>query len=141
MKKLMNNKTLRTNLITYLIVIVGYAVMQLLSSAGYIGSAMKGQLIPICVYIVLAVSLNLVVGISGELSLGHAGFMGVGAFAGIVTAACLQGVVESNFLRLIIALFTGGFVAGIAGIIVGIPVLLRVSLRQQYWPVPLTIRF
>ena len=46
--------------------------------------SLKGQLVPICVYVVLAVSLNLTVGISGELSLGHAGFMSVGAFAGIV---------------------------------------------------------
>ena len=46
--------------------------------------SLKGQLVPICAYIVMAISLNLTVGISGELSLGHAGFMSVGAFSGIV---------------------------------------------------------
>ena len=117
------------DLATYAIVIIGYLVMQTLSSQGMLTRSVNGYLIPICAYIVLAVSLNLVVGISGELSLGHAGFMGVGAFAGIVTAACLQGVVESEFLQLICALFVGGFVAGIAGIIVGIPVL---RLRGDY---------
>ena len=117
------------NLATYGLVIVGYLVMQSLSNAGMLSRSVNGYLIPICSYIVLAVSLNLVVGISGELSLGHAGFMGVGAFAGIVTAACLQGALEQDFLRLVAALFVGGIVAGIAGFVVGIPVL---RLRGDY---------
>ena len=129
MKKLMNNKSLRTNLLTYLIVIVGYVVMQLLSNFGFIGSAMKGQLIPICVYIVLAVSLNLVVGISGELSLGHAGFMGVGAFAGIVASTVLTGSIDNTFLRLLAAMAIGGVSAGIMGFLIGIPVM---RLRGDY---------
>ena len=79
----------RTNVLTYGLVIIAFVVMQILSSAGMLSSSVKGFLIPICAYIVLAVSLNLVVGISGELSLGHAGFMGVGAFTGIVIAALL----------------------------------------------------
>ena len=126
MKKLNINKT---NLAIYGVVIVGFAVMQILSMLGMLSSSLKGYLIPICVYIVLAVSLNLVVGISGELSLGHAGFMGVGAFAGIVVAAVLKDVVDSNALRLIAAMVVGGIVAGIAGVIVGVPVL---RLRGDY---------
>ena len=122
-------KSHAADLATFAIVIVGYAVMQTMSSLGMLTRSVNGYLIPICSYIVLAVSLNLVVGISGELSLGHAGFMGVGAFAGIVTAACLQGVIDSNFLRLVCALFVGGFVAGIAGVVVGVPVL---RLRGDY---------
>jgi branched-chain amino acid transport system permease protein len=129
MKKLMNNQSLRTNLLTYLIVIVSYVVMQLLSNFGFIGSAMKGQLIPICVYIVLAVSLNLVVGISGELSLGHAGFMGVGAFAGIVASTVLTGSIDNTFLRLLAAMAIGGVSAGIMGFLIGIPVM---RLRGDY---------
>ena len=126
MKKLNINKT---NLATYGIVIVGFAVMQILSMLGLLTSSLKGYLIPICVYIVLAVSLNLVVGISGELSLGHAGFMGVGAFAGIVVAAVLKDVVDSNVLRLLAAMIVGGVIAGGAGVIVGVPVL---RLRGDY---------
>ena len=122
-------KSHAADLTTYAIVIVGYLVMQTLSSQGMLTRSVNGYLIPICAYIVLAVSLNLVVGISGELSLGHAGFMGVGAFAGIVAASCLQGVVTSEFLRLIVALFIGGISAGFAGVIVGIPVL---RLRGDY---------
>ena len=115
----------RSSIITYAVVIVGYLVMQLLSNGGMLSRSVNGYLIPICVYITLAVSLNLVVGISGELSLGHAGFMGVGAFAGIVVAALLKDAVANEFVRLLLAMIG----AGIAGVIVGIPVL---RLRGDY---------
>ena len=114
-----------TNVATYALVIVAYIVMQTLSTGGHLSRSVNGYLVPICCYIVLAVSLNLVVGISGELSLGHAGFMGVGAFAGIVTASVLQGAVDSDFVRLLV----GGVFAGVAGVVVGVPVL---RLRGDY---------
>ena len=76
------NKTTKDNLITYGMVIAVYIIVEILLKAGMISSLLQGLLVPLCVYVVLAVSLNLVVGISGELSLGHAGFMCVGAFAG-----------------------------------------------------------
>ena len=116
-------------LVTYAVVTVMYIVMQIMASGGMLSTSVKGYLVPICCYIVLAVSLNLVVGISGELSLGHAGFMGVGAFAAVVVSGALRGSVESETLRLILAMVVGGIVAGIAGVIVGIPVL---RLRGDY---------
>ena len=119
----------RTSLMTYGLVILGFILMQSLSSAGQLTSSVQGFLIPICVYIVLAVSLNLVVGISGELSLGHAGFMGVGAFTGIVIAAVLKGVVDSDFIRLACAMIGGGIMAGITGFVIGLPVM---RLRGDY---------
>ena len=114
---------------TYAVVIVAFAVMQSLSAAGMLSRSVTGYLVPICAYVVLAVSLNLVVGISGELSLGHAGFMGVGAFTGIVVAACLKDVLPNDFARLILAMFGGGILAGAAGFLIGIPVL---RLRGDY---------
>ena len=119
----------RTSIVTYGVVILAYVALQILSSLGMLSRSMTGYLVPMCVYIVLAISLNLVVGISGELSLGHAGFMGVGAFVGIVTATCLQTAVASEFLRLLLAMVVGGIFAGIAGVIVGVPVL---RLRADY---------
>lgn len=119
----------RTSILTYAVVIIAFLVMQHLSNADVLTRSVKGYLIPICVYIVLAVSLNLVVGISGELSLGHAGFMGVGAFTGVIVAAILNGVVENDILRLILAMAGGGVIAGIAGVLIGIPVL---RLRGDY---------
>jgi branched-chain amino acid transport system permease protein len=71
----------------------------------------------------MALSLNLVVGISGELSLGHAGFMSVGAFTGVIVATSLQNVVTVGPIRLVIAIIIGAAVAGIAGVLIGIPVL------------------
>ena len=75
------DKTAKSNTITYLMVVVAYLIMQSLVVTGNISSLMKGLLVPLCVYAIAAVSLNLVVGISGELSLGHAGFMCVGAYS------------------------------------------------------------
>ena len=75
-------KSTRSNLITFGIVIAFYLIVSLMSVMGMMTSSFAGQLVPICAYVVLAVSLNLTVGILGELSLGHAGFMSVGAFAG-----------------------------------------------------------
>lgn len=124
-----NKKTTRTNWITYLVVVVAFLVMQAMSTAGMLGSSIKGYLIPICVYISLAVSLNLLVGVCGELSLGHAGFMGIGAFSGIVIAALLQNVVANDVLRLLYAMIGGGILAGAIGFLIGIPVL---RLRGDY---------
>lgn len=125
----LNQKKRNKNLLTFAVVIVAYVILQILSSLGMLSSSLEGQLVPICVYIVLAVSLNLVVGVSGELSLGHAGFMGVGAFAGIIVSTLMSGTIENEVLRLIVAMIVGGVVAGIAGLLVGIPVL---RLRGDY---------
>jgi len=129
MKLLNALKRNRTTVLTYAVVIIAYIILQTMSSMGMLSRSMTGYLVPICAYIVLAISLNLVVGISGELSLGHAGFMGVGAFVGIVTATCLQGVVANAFLRLVLAMIVGGLFAGVAGLVVGVPVL---RLRGDY---------
>ena len=61
MKNMLKNKNTRTDLLTYLLVILAFVVMQGMNSAGLLGSSVKGFLIPICVYISLAVSLNLLV--------------------------------------------------------------------------------
>ena len=129
MKKLLNNKATRTNLLTYLVVVLAFLAMQLMNSAGMLGSSMKGFLVPICVYISLAVSLNLLVGVCGELSLGHAGFMGIGAFSGILIAALLKNSISNDFLRLLCAMLGGGVCAGVVGFVIGVPVL---RLRGDY---------
>ena len=118
-------KSTRTSLFTYTLVIVAYLVIQLLRNVreGGVGSVLEGQLIPICAYVTMALALNLVVGISGELSLGHAGFMSIGAFAGASASAALQGAVESAPLRLALAMLLGALFAGVFGFLIGIPVL------------------
>lgn len=109
--------------ISYTIVILAFILIQTMIATGNITSSLKGQLVPICAYIVMAISLNLTVGILGELSLGHAGFMSVGAFTGIVVSTSLAAAIPNGPLRLAISMIVGGLFAGIAGLIVGIPVL------------------
>ena len=116
-------KSTYTNFFTYGVVILIYLVMQGMIVSGSITSSLKGMLIPICAYIVMAISLNLTVGILGELSLGHAGFMSMGAFTGVTAAIALQDIVTSNGLRLAIGLVVGAIFAAIAGFLIGIPVL------------------
>ena len=123
------NEYRKEALISYGIVIVGYILLQLGAMTGLIGHNLQGQFVPICVYVSLAISLNLVVGISGELSLGHAGFMAVGAFTGILVTRVLEAAIPSGNIRLLIALLAGALTAAIAGFIIGIPIL---GLRGDY---------
>ena len=123
----MNKTTLiskknRMQYITYAFVIVAYIVLQLLSGK-VLSSTVRGMLVPICAYVVMAISLNLTVGVMGELSLGHAGFMSVGAFMGVTAAVALQNSIASAPLRLAIAMLVGAFFAAIAGFLIGIPVM------------------
>lgn len=125
------NKKFINNLITYVIVIAAFIICQSMISAGTMSRSLRGQLVPICVYIVMAVSLNLVVGISGELSLGHAGFMSVGAFSGVVASAWMLNAfgLENETVRLLLSMVIAGIIAGISGVLIGIPVL---RLRGDY---------
>ena len=124
MDKLKNlNATTRKNLVTYAMVVVLFVVMQSLSAAKAISSSTTGLLVPITAYICLAISLNLVVGISGELSLGHAGFMSVGAFTGVIVASMLAEAMPVGWIRLLVSMLVGGAFAGLAGFVVGVPVM------------------
>ena len=122
-------KTTRTDFLTYAGVIAAFAVMSFLQSGGALSRSLTGQLVPICCYMSMAVSLNLTVGILGELSLGHAGFMSVGAFSGITAAMSLQEAIPAAPLRLAVAMAVGAACAALAGLIVGAPVL---RLRGDY---------
>ena len=117
------NKTTRNNFITYGVVILAYVIMQIMSSADALSSTMEGLLVPICAYVVMAISLNLTVGVLGELSLGHAGFMSVGAFTGVTAAVALSRNVDSGPVLLIVGMIVGALFAALVGFLIGIPVL------------------
>lgn len=116
-------KERRNDLITYFIVIATFVVVQILIDAGFISSLFQGLMVPICTYIILAISLNLVVGILGELSLGHAGFMCVGAFSSAFFSKVMQDVITNASLRFFLAMLVGIIVAAVFGLVIGIPVL------------------
>ncbi len=120
----MNKKKVRMqNGITYAIVAGCWILIQILDKTGHLTSLLKGILVPLCMYSILVVSLNLTVGILGELSLGHAGFMCVGAFAGAFFTKCMENVLPNLQVRFFLAIFIGAAMAGVCGILIGIPVL------------------
>lgn len=108
---------------TYLLVVVAFLIMAPLNSGGHLSRSLSGLLIPICCYMSLAVSLNLTVGILGELSLGHAGFMCVGAFSAVVTSTSLAGLIPVPGVRLLVAMIVGALFAALVGFVIGMPVL------------------
>ncbi len=129
MKKLTMKCSTRMDLLTYGAVILAYVVLLVLRDGGHLSRSLTGQLVPICCYVSMAVSLNLTVGILGELSLGHAGFMSVGAFSGVIAAMSLQSAIPAAPLRLAVAMLVGAGTAAVAGVLIGTPVL---RLRGDY---------
>lgn len=115
--------------INYLVIAAFLVLMIVLNAEGALGRSTVGMLTRIGYSIILAVSLNLVVGFLGELSLGHAGFMCVGAYLGCFCANQLRTVIDSQLLVLIIAMLIGGFAAAAFGFLVGLPAL---RLRGDY---------
>ena len=109
--------------ITYFVIIAFVAAMVLLNNGGVLGRSTVGLLSRIAYSIIMAVSLNLVVGFLGELSLGHAGFMCVGAYIGCYCANLLHPVLNNPLLVLIIAMIIGGACAAVFGFIIGLPAL------------------
>lgn len=123
------NKTTKKNFITMGGLLLVYVLVVVLKEGGYTSYLINGQLVPICAYMLMAISLNMVVGILGELSLGHAGFMSVGAFSGVVVTKLLQDKIESEVLCLLVGVLVAGVLAAFFGLLIGIPVL---RLRGDY---------
>lgn len=122
-------KSIRWNYyLNYIIIAVFTAVFAILSLTGFIDSSDKYLLEKIAISITLAVSLSIVVGFLGELSLGHAGFMCIGAYLGGKAAVILEPIL-GEWPTLIIALCIGGIVAAVCGLIIGLPAL---RLRGDY---------
>lgn len=110
-------KTLRKYDLALLVLsIVVYAVLELLIDQRIISSFWRLQIILICINIILAASLNLINGITGQFSLGHAGFMAVGAYVSAIMTMWYD-------MPFVVALFIGGLAAAFIGIIIGIPTL------------------
>ena len=122
MNRSSEKKAFINDCITYALVVIAFVIVQLLVNGGAVSSLFKGLLVPLCTYAILAVSLNLVVGISGELSLGHAGFMCVGAFSSALFTNLMAGKLPGG-LDFALAVLIGASVAAFFGFLIGIPVL------------------
>lgn len=116
----------KKSIISAIVTVAVFAVLYYLTANNILPRQYKSIIVPIIVNVMLVVSLNLTVGFLGELTLGHAGFMSVGAYAG-----CLF-LIHSSLPQAVampVALLIGGIIAAICGIIIGIPAL---RLRGDY---------
>lgn len=108
----------KKNIITLVAVLLVFCIVQVLIMVGAIDSFYQITIATICINIILAVSLNLVTGFTGQFSLGHAGFMSIGAYA------CAIINMEMNSMTgFLIGIFAGAIIAAVFGIIIGIPTL------------------
>lgn len=123
MKKIKLEKQTKANLLTYAVIVVIYILVTIAVNAGVVSNLLKGLLVPICTYVILAVSLNLTVGILGELSLGHAGFMCIGAFSSALFSLCVEDTITVGPLRFVLAILVAAACAAFFGFLIGIPVL------------------
>ena len=119
----LTDKKYRERTLSFAIVIIAYIAVEALMKSGNLPSLFKGLLVPVTCYVVASIGLNLNVGVSGELNLGQAGFMSVGAFTGITVSGLLAPVMTAAVPRLILSMVAGAVLAGIFGFLIGIPVL------------------
>ncbi len=108
----------------FIMILITYAVVQGLISAGIIDDYIQTTIATICINIILAVSLNLITGFTGQFSLGHAGFMSIGAY--VCAIITINNPTTIGFIQGIIA---GSIAAAVIGAVVGLPTL---RLRGDY---------
>lgn len=109
--------------VNYIVIAILTVLFAVMSMTGALASSTVYLLEKIAIAVMLTVSLSVVVGFLGELSLGHAGFMCVGAYLGGKTACLLESTLGNGFLTFLLSLITGGVVAALCGVIIGLPAL------------------
>ena len=126
----------KRRLASYGLNLVGVALLYALITLAFTFNAfgksttyIQGICTTACYTIIMVTSLNLVVGFMGEFSMGHAGFVSVGAYVSAIVSGALAGHGLSDLALLLVAILAGGLAAGIMGVAVGIPAL---RLRGDY---------
>jgi len=110
------------NLIRIFLLLTVYGIVQILFATGTITQFYMMTLVLVCIFIILAVSQNIITGFTGQLAIGHAGFMAIGAYGSAFMVVKLHG-------SLISGLIVGAVMAALAGMLIGIPTL---RLRGDY---------
>ena len=108
----------KTNLGWLIFIAVAFLAIQLLVFAGIIDAFYEITLMTILINVILAVGLNLIIGFSGQFSLGHAGFMAIGAYC-----TAIMTIKIPTLLGLFVGILLGAIVAGAVALVVGIPTL------------------
>ena len=101
-------------------IIASYVLLTILMKSGMLNRQYTALIVPVGVNIMLAVSLNLVTGFLGELSLGHACFMSIGAYTGALISTSME---LPSYAEFFLALIAGGVMAAVFGFLIGVPVL------------------
>ncbi|MBR4767914.1 MAG: branched-chain amino acid ABC transporter permease [Lachnospiraceae bacterium] len=109
--------------INYIVLASFIILFILLNSFGVLRKGDRSTLTRIGYSMILAVSLNLIVGFLGELSLGHAGFMCVGAYIGCFVFNQLEPAFGGGIVTLLLSMVSGGVTAAVFGFIIGVPAL------------------
>lgn len=120
------NSRWKANTINTTSIILIYVILVLLIRMGFINSYYEGILIEMGINIILAVSLNLATGYLGQLTLGHAGFMAIGAYAAAIFSSRVN---MPDLPLLLISIIIGGLLAALLGFLMAIPVF---RLRGDY---------
>ncbi|SEK46305.1 amino acid/amide ABC transporter membrane protein 2, HAAT family [Carnobacterium iners] len=108
----------KTNLGWLIFILVAFLATQLLVSFGIIDAFYEITLMTILINIILAVGLNLIIGFSGQFSLGHAGFMAIGAYC-----TAIMTIKIPTLVGLFAGILLGAVIAGVVALLVGIPTL------------------
>lgn len=109
--------------VNYIVIAILTVVFAVMSFSGSLAISTIYLLEKIAIAVLLAVSLSVVVGFLGELSLGHAGFMCVGAYLGGKVSCLLEPVLGNGFPALLVSILVGGIAAALCGILIGLPAL------------------
>lgn len=117
----MKKEKIKSYIINSVAVIAVYIILTSLMGANIIDRYQQGIIMIIGINIILAVSLNLTTGFLGQLALGHAGFMGIGAYSAAIISMNMN--LGSDTVQLLISIVLGGLIAAIFGLIIGIPAL------------------
>ena len=114
------NKRTRANILNLIAIVGIYLVVSLLINSGVLSRGDRSTLMDIGIAVIMAVSLNLTTGFLGQLALGHAGFMAIGAYTSALMTKNLALPMAAAFP---LSLLCGGLMAAVFGIIIGVPAL------------------
>lgn len=112
---------LKSYLINTVAIVLIFIILSVLTNVGVLNKYLQGIVMLICINIILATSLNITTGFLGQIALGHAGFMSIGAYSAALFSQTIVGLPDN--IRFICSLAVAGIIAAAFGILVGIPAL------------------
>jgi branched-chain amino acid transport system permease protein len=110
------------NAFKFIVLLIIFGIVQGLITGEVLSPFYVMTLILVCIYIIIALSQNLITGFTGQLAIGHAGFMAIGAYMSALITVKFHG-------PLLLGLLFGALISAVAGLLIGLPTL---RLRGDY---------